>query len=79
MIYGAARNPVASMVVGKTGSFAGQYTDELVMAGLSWIMSKQSGMIGEVGRKGLIVENANIGATLSSGFIGGTPTGQGGI
>jgi len=70
MGYGAIRNPAANALTGMTGQFAGQYTDEILMGVASWLLAKSGkGMIANIGRKGLVVENANIGAILTSGMI----------
>lgn len=50
--------------------FAGDYTDEVTMGLASWLLAKQGGIVGEIGRAGLIVENANVGATLTAGISG---------
>lgn len=74
--YGAMRNPAATLILpithGVTGML-GEYEDEAVMLGASWALAKYgSGFLSEMGRKGLVVENASIGATLSRGIsLGG--------
>jgi len=78
MAYGAVRNPIAGFVTSKTGAFAGEYTDELVMGGIALLASKM-GFARGIAQKALIVENANVGATLSSGFTGTSRQGQGGL
>lgn len=82
MIYGAARNPVTGKVMEYTHGYTGMlgdYEDETVALALSWAAARfGSGMIAEIGRAGLTVENANIGATLTKGIsLGGSSAGAG--
>lgn len=50
----------------------GNLNDEAALGGAAFLASKQSGMVGEVGRIAIVVEAASAGSTLSSGFSGGT-------
>lgn len=72
--YGAIR-PFVSNLIAPIASMipAGQYADELGMGLANWFIAKKmGGMIGQVARKGLVVENAMVGSALGASFIGGT-------
>lgn len=85
MAYGGLRqymsgmiSPYASQlpVVGALGS----YVDEAAMGLLCWAGVKYgSGLIRDIARKGLVIENARVGEGLASGLLpgaSGTPTAQ---
>lgn len=74
-IYGAARAPVANTVGGFVPRFAGDYTDEIVMGGLSWAAYKYgSGMVRNIGKAGLYVESANAGQSLTGSSMATSST-----
>jgi len=73
MLYGAGRNIVSNLISPVTSMIPmGQYADEIGMGILNYYVAKKmGGMLGNVARKGLIVENAMVGSQVSSGFMGG--------
>jgi len=78
-IYGAARNPVVNTVMGFTGRFAGDYTDEIIGAGVSYMALKWgSGLVKDTGRAGLIIESASVTSKFTSGMTSTTSTSTGG-
>lgn len=80
MAYGALRAPISQASAKYIPGFAGEYTDNIVMALLSYMAAKKgSGMIRNIGLKGLVVENAMLGSDLGQKFIpsiGGTASTQ---
>lgn len=71
--YGALRQPAWNFIGKYVPQFAGQWTDEAVMLGASYLLAKHtSGIPRSVGRAGMYVETARIGAGLASGVTGTT-------
>lgn len=64
MLYGAGRAKLSQLTQQYIPSFAGQYTDEVVLGLLGWYLSKKGGMIGAVGKSALIIESASVGNQL---------------
>jgi hypothetical protein len=73
MLYGALRGEVSSRVTPYLNNILPQtatYNDNIAMAGISWAMAKfGTGMIRDIGQKGLIVENALVGADIKANVI----------
>jgi len=76
--YGAVRNPVANAIQPVTNMVPGGMGDELGMAVVSYFAAKQGGLIGDIGRAGLVVEAASAGNQLVGGKLGGNTGGAGG-
>jgi len=72
MLYGAVRSKLSQVTAQYLPSFAGAYTDEVVLGALGWYLSKKGGMIGSVGKAALIIESASIGNQLGSSMLGTT-------
>lgn len=66
MAYGIMRNKLSQITATYLPSFAGTYTDELVLGGLGWYLSKKGGVIGAVGKAALIIESASVGNQLGA-------------
>jgi hypothetical protein len=77
MAYGAIRNFAANLVTPYLNSASpntAMYNDNIAMAIISYGAARfGSGMIRDIGQKGLIVENALVAADLASNIL---PTGQ---
>lgn len=74
MLYGVARSKLSAVTSQYLPQFAGTYTDELVLGGLGWYLSKKGGLIGAVGKSALIIESARVGDSLGSSMFGGSVT-----
>lgn len=55
----------------------GNLNDEAALAVVDFVASKQGGMVGEMGRVGLVIEAASAGSTLAGG-MGGAPAASSG-
>lgn len=82
MIYGGLRQTASNMVAPLTAKIpAGQYADNIVMGLLCWFAAKKTGgMISQVARKGLVIENALVGEEVVKGGLfgmGGTTSASG--
>jgi len=82
MAYGALRAPVASMMKPLTDKIPiGNLGDNIGMGVISYFAAKSGkGFLADLGRKGLVVENALIGADISAGGFslgGGSSTSSG--
>lgn len=79
MAYGAIRAPVSNFIQSKIPlPVIGNIGDELAMGVACWLVAKNtSGMLRDVAVKGLVIENARVGESLTQGFLGGgsTPSG----
>ncbi len=77
--YGALRGPVSDKIGAYVPKFAGEWTDEITMGVLSYVaMKKGTGIVRNIGKAGLTIESARIGAALTAGLLGnstGTSTG----
>lgn len=73
MIYGALRAKMSSALEPITNKIPlGNVSDEVGMGLLTYLVAKNtSGMVSEVAKKGLVIENARIGEALASGTLGG--------
>lgn len=69
-LYGFGRSKLSALSAQYIPSFAGQYTDEVVLGTLGWYLSKKGGMIGALGKSALIIESASIGNQLGSSLMG---------
>jgi len=75
MAYGAVRAPVSDMLKSVTSGIPvlntmGSIGDEVAMGLLCWFTAKKtSGMLKKIAIKGLIVENAMLGAEIARGGI----------
>lgn len=87
MAYGAGRQYVSDKLQPLTAKIpAGQYADEVAMGGLSYLMMKgkiplinKLKITRDIGKAGLAIEAARLGAGLSSGFmpmVSSTQSGQ---
>jgi hypothetical protein len=77
--YGAIREPMVSNVMKWSGNFAGDWTDEVIGFGASYLAyTKGSGYIRSAGRAGLTIEAARLGKALSSGMLTGTSSNSSG-
>ena len=78
MAYGAIRPMVSNLITPLTSMLPfGQLADEAGMGILNYLIAKKvGGTIGKVATKGLIIENAMIGSTLSSGLMGSSSSAQ---
>lgn len=79
MIYGALRPKIAGLITPLTANLPfGSFADNLGMGLLSYFIAKRGGMLGSIGSKGLVIENALIGGEVAQNFLGGgqasTPT-----
>lgn len=75
MLYGAGRDKVYSMVGAYLPNVLGNYQKIGVMATLSWLAAKKgSGIISSVGKRGLTIENYNLGQAAGGQLLGGTTT-----
>jgi hypothetical protein len=86
MVYGAGRQYVANLISPLTSQIPlGGIADEVGMGLVDWMVAKnfKSGFIHSVALKGLVIENAAIGAAIMGGGFGamgaGVGTRQGGI
>lgn len=81
MIYGAARQYVSNLVAPLTAKIPlGNIADEVVMGGINYMVAKHTGgILRDVAKKGLIIENARLGEAAISGFglIGGSAANTG--
>lgn len=70
MAYGAVRAPISNWVQSTIPiPVIGNVGDEVAMGLLNWMVAKNtSGMMKKVALKGLVVENARFGESISSGF-----------
>jgi len=74
MAYGAVRKYASDAIAPLTSKIPlGGFADEIGMGLLCWGISKyaKGGMLGNIARKGLVIENARIGETLVSSGLGG--------
>lgn len=74
MLYGAVRGPVSAKVAEILPiPVIGTVGDEVVMGLIDYLVAKNtSGMVRDVALKGLVVENAMLGAGVSQMVLGGT-------
>lgn len=72
MLYGAVRAKLSQVTQQYLPSFAGQYTDEVVLGVAGWYLSKKGGMIGQLGKAALIIESASVGNQLAAGMMNST-------
>lgn len=71
MIYGALRPKIAGLITPLTANLPfGSFADNLGMGLLSYFIAKRGGMLGSIGTKGLVIENALIGGEVSQKFFG---------
>lgn len=71
MAYGALRGYASDAIAPLTAKIPfATVADEVGMGLLCWAVSKYAGkgMLGSIARKGLVIENARVGQTLSSGL-----------
>jgi len=74
MAYGALRAPLSnatsSLLGGVLGGLPGAIGDEVTVGLVDWLIAKNtSGIVRNIALKGLAVENARIGESLSQGFF----------
>lgn len=72
MIYGAARQFVSDKLAPISSKIPlGSLGDEIVMGTLCYFVAKKagSGMLGNVARKGLVIENARVGEAIVQGGL----------
>jgi len=74
MIYGAVRGKVSDAIEPLSSKIPVPYglSDEVAMGLLLWGVSKyaKGGMLGQVARKGLVIENARVGEAIANGVMG---------
>lgn len=71
--YGALREPVWNAVGKYIPQFAGQWTDEATMLAASYLLAKKtSGIPRSIGKAGIYIETARLGAGLIGGVLGGS-------
>ena len=74
ILYGFGRKYLSNVVQTYLPSFAGQYTDELVLGGLGYYFSNKSGIVGSVATAAMLIESASIGNQLGASMFGTTQT-----
>lgn len=73
MLYGAVRQKASDAIAPVTSKIPlGGVADEVGMALLCWGVAKYAGkgMLGNVARKGLVIENARVGEAIAQGGLG---------
>lgn len=72
MLYGAARQYTSNLIAPVTSKIPiGSLADEVGMGVLDYLIAKHtSGMISNVARKGLVIENARVGEAIVQGGPG---------
>lgn len=73
MLYGAVRQKASNAIAPVTSKIPlGGVSDEVGMALLCWGISKYAGkgMLGQVARKGLVIENARVGEAIAQQGLG---------
>lgn len=73
MAYGAVRQYVSSTIAPVTSKIPlGTLSDEIGMGLVCWGVAKYAGkgMLGNIARKGLVIENARVGEALVNGGLG---------
>jgi len=81
MLYGAARQYTSNAIAPITAMIPlGGLSDEVGMAFVDYMIAKHtSGMLSNVAKKGLVIENARVGEAIVQGGLGGlfnTSSGQ---
>lgn len=79
MAYGAIRAPVSQWIANTVPlPVIGTVGDEVAMGLLNWLVAKNtSGMLRNIAVKGLVIENARLGESLTQGMLGGTGSSSG--
>lgn len=74
MLYGAVREKASNFLAPYVAKvpFLGQLSDEVAMGVIDYYVGKKtSGLLSNVARKGLVVENARVGEYLAQGILSG--------
>ena len=73
MAYGALRQYVSNLISPLTSKIPlGNLSDEVAMGVINYFVAKKTGgMIGDIARKGLIIENARVGEYIVQTGLGG--------
>ena len=76
MAYGAVRPYISNLMAPLTNMIpAGNLADEISMGLVDYLVAKKiGGTIGKIASKGLIIENAMIGSSVSSGLLSSNKT-----
>lgn len=72
MLYGASREFISNKLAPISSKIPlGTLGDEIVMGGLCYVVAKKagSGLLGNVARKGLVIENARVGEAIAQGGL----------
>jgi hypothetical protein len=70
ILYGFGRKYLSNVVQSYLPSFAGQYTDEIVLGGLGLYFSNKPGLVGSVATAAYLIEGASIGNQLGASMFG---------